>query len=113
MTETNAYYHHPGLDAARILDEALTAPDASSAWVVTAFNEPETDPETVSDLSAVACPTCGERARVMDSREAYLATGDEVIRRRRGCITCPARWNTFEIHEGTLERLRRGAADGD
>lgn len=105
MTETNAYYHHPGLDAARIADDARIAPDPAGSI------ETVDDSGDVSDLSAVACPACGERSLVINSRERYIWTGDEVVRRRRSCADCQMRWTTYELHADTVQRLRKGGAE--
>lgn len=38
------------------------------------------------------CPRCDAPSEVIDSRERT----DGVIRRRRKCTVCPARWTTLE-----------------
>lgn len=43
-------------------------------------------------VRALKCPYCGAESKVIESRH----TEDEAIRRRRECIACTKRFNTFE-----------------
>ena len=44
------------------------------------------------------CPECGgTKSKVLDSRSVV-----DMIRRRRECITCGHRFNTFEIREDAI-----------
>ena len=57
------------------------------------------------------CPTCGhDQDRVVDSRAAEDGLA---IRRRRECLTCGARYTTFERaeHAGLLVRKRNGGTE--
>lgn len=50
----------------------------------------------------IACPSCGEIAStVLDTRP----TGHSQ-RRRRECLVCQERWNTYEVTEAQYERLK-------
>lgn len=37
------------------------------------------------------CPKCGQDSRVVDTRAGTMSR-----KRRRACLACPYRWNTFE-----------------
>lgn len=148
MTETNSYYHHPGLDSIeafndrekvalfrraleRILDEhpspaTTSSPNEPCVVCAIAYGtlraadkakgrpgaeiRPMTSDQTRfnSAVSAVACPACGERGEVLETRRTVIWTGGEAVRRRRSCADCRTRWTTYEIHADTVQRLRLG-----
>lgn len=54
---------------------------------------PAPESDRSAHLSAFACPHCADDSRVIDSRA--LDPGG-VIRRRRECVRCGARWTTLE-----------------
>ena len=45
------------------------------------------------------CPNCGEATKVVDSRQ------DKYIKRRRECLACGHRFNTYEIPESLLDTI--------
>ena len=53
-------------------------------------------------MNGICCPFCGsENNHVVCSVKI-----DNGIRRRRGCLDCRMRWNTFEYSEGTEQSLQ-------
>ena len=55
------------------------------------------------------CPKCGaeNQHRVIDTRPV---PGEEMmIRRRRKCLVCDHRWNTFEVRASKLNALMGGS----
>lgn len=50
------------------------------------------------------CPECQHRlSQCIDSRADPL-----LVRRRRQCLNCKARWTTYEMDVATIERLKAG-----
>jgi len=45
------------------------------------------------------CPFCGQQSMVKDSRPAVIG-GASAVRRRRLCLSCNARWTTWETQLG-------------
>lgn len=53
---------------------------------------------------SMPCPECGDRASVCSDSRPVRTTG--TIRRRRKCVSCDARWTTYEYAEKDIEALR-------
>ena len=53
----------------------------------------------------MTCPRCGGPSKVVDSRPQGVT-----IRRRRQCLVCDGRWNTWEHYEfkGDVVKFARG-----
>lgn len=55
------------------------------------------------------CPECQHRlSQCIDSRPDPL-----LVRRRRQCLNCKARWTTYEMDVATIERLKGGGTSFD
>lgn len=53
---------------------------------------------------STVCPKCKkDNNKVVDSR---VPDGEEHVWRRRHCLSCSKRWNTVEVPEEELKRLR-------
>ena len=55
------------------------------------------------------CPTCGGSTQVTDSRKIQVSIRNEtkvITRRRRRCLNCQYRANTFEIWTQNLPTVR-------
>lgn len=62
----------------------------------------------------LTCPLCGDnnRTSVEDCRSKkspLIARGDDVVWRRRECLSCGQRFTTFEITEASLVGHERDA----
>ena len=59
---------------------------------------------------SIKCQCGGDLATVVDSRARLHKEFGQIISRRRKCSKCGERSTTFEVHEDTIEGIRRGAA---
>ena len=53
-------------------------------------------------MTGICCPFCGSE----NNRVINTVGIDEGIRRRRACLICRMRWNTFEYSEGAEQSIR-------
>ena len=54
-------------------------------------------------MTGLCCPFCGSE----NSRVICTAAIDDGIRRRRACLDCRMRWNTFEYSEDAEQSIRQ------
>ena len=62
-------------------------------------------------MDCIACPDCGSKVKVTDSRYVEVL-GFKTKRRRRHCLVCSKRFNTVELPESFVKDVF-GEGDDD